>query len=106
MQDKMAASEFDTRCPTRRQDVASRLVDGEMVVLDREHGFVHQLNRTATLVWEQCDGEHTAAQIASQMCENFEVDRSTALNDVVKILNELRKLALVRNEEQTKGKEI
>lgn len=95
----MAFSEFAVGVPKRRQDVASQLVDGEMVVLDRQRGFVHQLNSTATFVWEQCDGNHTAEQIARGMCENFAVDHSTAFHDVIQILNELEKLALVNNED-------
>lgn len=86
--------------PRRREDVASRLVDGEMVVLDRQRGFVHQLNKTATFIWERCDGEHTAADIAGSLCENFAVDRSTALNDTIQAMDELRKLALVKDEER------
>jgi hypothetical protein len=89
-------SELQT--PKRRKDVASRLVDGEMVVLDRYRGFVHQLNKTATFIWEKCDGEHTAAEIAIRMTENFAVDQSTALNDVIEVLNELRELELLNHE--------
>lgn len=100
MSNGIMSSELERLRLKRRMDIKSRLVDGEMVVLDRPHGFIHQLNRTATFIWEQCDGEHTAAEIASHMCENFEVDPTTALNDVIQILNELRKLALVNNGEQ------
>jgi hypothetical protein len=96
----MAASELRMSLPKRREDVASRLVDGEMIVLDRQRGFIHQLNKTATFVWERCDGKHRADEIAMRMCENFTVDEPTALHDVIHILNELRKLALVNNEDQ------
>ena len=86
-----------TSRPKRCEDVTSRLVDGEMVVLDRQHGFVHQLNKTATFIWEQCDGEHTTAEIASRMAEKFVVDEATALNDIIRVLNELRELKLLDN---------
>ncbi|PYJ64508.1 MAG: hypothetical protein DME76_19830 [Verrucomicrobia bacterium] len=82
-------------CLKRRPDVRSRLVDGELVVLDREAGFIHQLNKTATYIWQQCDGQHTAATIAGQVCEAFEVDEPTALKDVCEILTRLQNLDLV-----------
>jgi Coenzyme PQQ synthesis protein D (PqqD) len=82
-------------CLKRRSDIRSRLVDGELVVLDREAGFIHQLNKTATYIWEQCDGQHTAAEIADRVCDVFEVDEPTALKDVFEILTRLQNLDLV-----------
>ena len=95
--DEMAKA--NVSCLKRRPDIRTRLVDGELVVLDREEGLIHQLNKTATYIWEQCDGEHTAAAIASRVCEVFEVDESTALSDVLEILNRLRDLNLLGNTE-------
>jgi Coenzyme PQQ synthesis protein D (PqqD) len=86
-------------CLKRRSDIRSRLVDGELVVLDREAGFIHQLNKTATYIWEQCDGERTAAAIAVRVCDVFEVDESTALSDVLEILRRLQDLNLLENTE-------
>jgi len=82
-------------CLKRRPDVRTRLVDGELVVLDRERDLIHQLNKTATYIWQQCDGQHTAATIAGQVCEAFEVDEPTALKDVFDILTRLQNLDLV-----------
>jgi hypothetical protein len=79
----------------RRPNFKSRLVDGELVVLDREQGLIHQLNKTASFIWEQCDGQRTAAEIAGHVCEAFEVEQSTALNDVLVVLNKLHDLNLI-----------
>jgi hypothetical protein len=57
----------------RRTDVKTCLVDGELVVLDRHGELIHQLNKTASYIWEQCDGRRTAAEIAGQLGEAFEV---------------------------------
>jgi hypothetical protein len=77
--------------PSQRVDVKRRLVDGEMIVLDRDGGLVHQLNRTATYIWKRCNGQYTPAEIAAQLCEMFEVDQETALRDVVDSIRQLRK---------------
>ena len=83
--------------PRRRADVRTRLVDGETVVLDRHEELIHQLNRTASYIWERCDGQLTPAEIAGQVCETFEVDQRTALRDVLEIIRRLQKLKLLEN---------
>ena len=81
--------------PRRRIEVKSRLVDGELVILDRDRGLVHQLNSTAMCIWERCDGQHTVAEIAAQVSDIFEMDRETALRDVVQAVRQLQVAKLV-----------
>ena len=50
--------------PTRRAEFEERIVEGEMVVMDKESEQIHQLNQTASLIWQLCDGEHNRQQIA------------------------------------------
>ena len=83
--------------PRRRADVRTRLVDKETVMLDRHEELIHQLNRTASYIWERCDGQRTPAEIAGQVCEAFEVDEPTALRDVLEIIRRLQKLKLLES---------
>ena len=83
----------------RRTGVQSRLVEGEMVVLDREHDLIHQLNKTATFIWEHCDGQQSAAEIANAVCENFEVDEATAIREVIQTLERLQSLRLIGDDQ-------
>jgi hypothetical protein len=53
--------------PKRRADLRVRLIEGEAVVLDRRAGLIHQLNHTASYIWDRCHGEFTAAEIADQL---------------------------------------
>lgn len=89
------SSELEMLHLKRRSDIQSRLVDGEIVVLDRQQGLIHQLNKTASYIWEQCNGQRTAAVIAHQVCEVFEVEEPTALTDVLEILKTLQDLKLL-----------
>jgi hypothetical protein len=82
--------------PRQKVDVKSRLVDGELVILDRNGGLVHQLNRTATYIWERCNGEHSIGEIGTQVCEMFEIDRETALRDVIESVRQLLKVGLLQ----------
>ena len=60
--------------PRRRTDVNSRVVEEEAVVLDRQHGFIHQLNVTATYIWERCEGNASIEDIAAQLREEAGVE--------------------------------
>ena len=79
----------------RRSDVCTRVVEGEMVVLDRQVGLIHQLNQTASYIWERCDGICTMAAITYQLAEAFDVDRETAAKDVEAIVSQLEELNLL-----------
>ena len=87
----------------RRTGVQSRLVEGELIVLDREHDLIHQFNKTATFIWEHCDGRQSAADIANAVCDSFEVDEATATKEVIETLERLQNLDLI-GDDQTNDK--
>ncbi len=81
--------------PKARGDVSERLVAGERVVLDPETNQLHQLNVTAAVVWELCDGERTIREIAAELQARFEVDEEQALADTTALIDSLRGLGLL-----------
>lgn len=81
--------------PRRRSDVSARLVEGEMVVLDRTADLIHQLNQTASFIWGQCDGQSTARDIADQLMDAFDVDPGTAEASVTAALQQFEELGLL-----------
>jgi hypothetical protein len=94
----------DTR-PLKRSDLNVRVVDGETLVLDLTSGLIHQLNPTANLVWEHCDGQSSIGEIANHLLQLYEVDVETAVNDVTEAVERLRELGLmegVTNQNSTK----
>jgi methyltransferase-like protein len=101
MPQAITSSKLDGSRLKRRTDVQSRLVEGELVVLDREHDLIHQFNKTATFIWQHCDGQRSPAEIANAVCENFEVDEPTAIKEVIETLERLRNLELVEDDQQT-----
>ena len=78
----------------RRQDLVSRAVDDEILILDRVAGRVHWFNSTATYIWNACDGV-SASEIAIRMAEEFDVVAALLLNDVQVTLADFRRLGLV-----------
>lgn len=81
--------------PKRRHDVAIRLIEGEVVVLDRQAGLIHQLNHTASYIWDRCAGQFTVAEIAKQLALTFDVEPNTAAEDAAIIIRQFQGLRLL-----------
>lgn len=73
----------------------TRLIEGEVVILDRAAGVVHQLNATAGRVWSSCDGTASTQAIAEQLVADYEVALETALRDVETTIGRLQALGLL-----------
>jgi Coenzyme PQQ synthesis protein D (PqqD) len=83
--------------PTRRSNVHVRVVEGEVVMLDRQAGLIHQLNHTASHIWGLCDGQRTLAEIANQLALTFDTDASTAAQDVATLIRQFHSLRLLES---------
>jgi len=81
--------------PSRRTEFEERVVEGEMVVMDKESEQIHQLNQTASFIWQLCDGDHDRQQIAEKLAAAFEVDVETAAQDVTDTLIKLEEIGLL-----------
>src|ERR1700719_830964 len=58
----------------RREDgLIVREVDGETLVYDRRRHKAHCLNRAAALVWRQCDGTTSVAELAKLLHEHLQI---------------------------------
>jgi Coenzyme PQQ synthesis protein D (PqqD) len=77
------------RVPKRRSDLNYRTIDGETLILNREEGCLHQLNPTASFIWDCCDGNSDIAEIIDRLAAAYEVDYGTARKDVEEVLSNL-----------------
>lgn len=85
----------DEAMPQVRDDLATSDIDGELVVLDEQNGNVHQLNRTATVVFECCDGSTRISDIRQRLVDEFDVSPDVARHDVLSLLRLLREQHLL-----------
>jgi coenzyme PQQ synthesis protein D (PqqD) len=83
------------KTPIRRYDVASRIVDGETVILDRDAGLVHRLNPTASYIWSSCDGHNTPEVIARALADDYGQPCDAMMADVLNTIDNLRQLRLL-----------
>lgn len=73
----------------------SRAVNGETLVLDSRAELIHQLNPTATFIWERARSGSPAEEIAAALAEDFDVELETAHRDVAATLARLKELNLL-----------
>jgi hypothetical protein len=64
---------------TRQDGLIVRELDGEILIYDSKNDKAHCLNETAALVWQQCDGRKTAAEISRTLSREL----GTALDERV-----------------------
>ncbi len=70
-------------------------VEGDVVILDRRGGYVHQLNATASHIWSACDGRHTIDEIAASLSASFADAPQDVHDTVVRTLSEFERLGLL-----------
>ena len=72
-------------------------VDGELVILHKKRGKIHQLNPTARVVW-QTIAEHGSLMPAialAAMTKSFDVDPDTAATDLETLIQQFIELKLI-----------
>ena len=98
---QMETTALDGRSVFRRSaEVVSRQVGPESVLVPISHNvgnldYVYTLSPVAARVWALLDGTHSVDAIADAVCEEFEVDRETALADIAELVTDLERVALV-----------
>jgi hypothetical protein len=81
--------------PIRRDGICGVEIDGELVLLDTTSGALHLLNRTAAAVWSELDGERDVQTIVSELSGTAGVDPERVSEDVVELLDKLRRSDLL-----------
>ncbi|HEU4925685.1 MAG TPA: PqqD family protein [Vicinamibacterales bacterium] len=69
--------------------------DGEALLYSATRDEASALNRTATEIWELCDGTRTVGDIARALGKRYGVDEAYLLGDVTAAVTTLRARGLV-----------
>ncbi len=92
------------RVEKRRQaEVLKALETGEDVedtgtVILLLSGMMHQLNLIGGMIWEQCDGQKTLADIAGELAKEFSVEQTEVESDVAEFVADLAERGWLINE--------
>ncbi len=85
-------------------ETASRLMDGEAVIIIPQDNEVKILNEVGSRIWELLDGSHDIKQISDVISDEFEVSHDKALKDIMEFINELYQEKMVILLEEPKSK--
>ena len=85
--------------PHRKPDVLLQEVGDESLLYSAEGEAVHVLNPTARYIWDRCDGQHTAAQIAQELGDSFAIaPEYDVLGDIARTLLAFAEKGLLQGE--------
>ena len=90
----------------RNNDVKSRIIDGEAVVLDISTGDFHALNKAATLIWEKIDGPNCVQDIVKVLSDKYDVTDEDAKSDVNDMINKFLEKGLIKERGDKNEREI
>lgn len=71
------------------EDTASRVIDGEAIIINLDSGIYYSLNEVGTAIWELADGNRTIREIAKAICDEYAVDHEEAEKDTLEVVNDL-----------------
>jgi hypothetical protein len=91
---------LDPTLVPRRAPVEDFVADGECLLYSAVRDEAATLNRTATEIWELCDGTRSIRSIARTLGERYSVDEMLLLDDVAAAIAVLRSRGLVNISQQ------
>ena len=72
-------------------------VDDSGTVILLLSGMMHQLNLVGGLIWQQCDGKKTLADIAGELAKEFSVEQDEVESDVAEFVADLTERGWLSN---------
>lgn len=75
--------------PRHTSSVSSRTLDGEAVLVHREQKKIAVLNGVGARLWELADGQHSIAEIACVIADEYEVSLVKAESDALTFCRDL-----------------
>ena len=80
------------KTPQKNPDVEEEIVDGEFLLYQPETGKVHNLNPTASFVWNLCDGKHPVGDMAEAVDENCDSENPEKIEeDLCQLIKDMKK---------------
>jgi len=77
--------------PAKAEDTIHRKLGDELVAVNLTNKFFYSLDSVGTFIWERCDGQHSVAQIAEALVQEYDVGLEEAVRDCEQFLQELVK---------------
>lgn len=79
-----------------QEDIVSRTVQGEEVLVDLVSGTYYGLNEVGTFIWQEIKKNKSSNEIAIALCEAYDIGLDEAEKDIIKLFNDLNKKGVVK----------
>ena len=92
--------EILNKYPKKSENIASRILDGEAVVVLLLDSIVYTFDPVGTHIWELITGRKKIANIVKDIQNEYEVDPYVAEQDTVNFINELvsKKMLILKDD--------
>ena len=87
----------------RSEEPVAVEIDRSVVMMSLAQGMYFGLEGAGTRIWALLDRPRSAAQLATELRAEFEVDEATCLRDVCEFLQALKDAQLIRIHDETTG---
>ncbi len=81
--------------PRQRSHLNVQTVGDESLVLDLSCDQIHQLNATATWIFQHCDGHTSVEDLSDELAEIYSIERDRAKTDLRQTIEQLAALNLI-----------
>jgi len=73
----------------KRTDLPWQAIEDQTLVLTPENSMAHELNLTASWIWQNIHNEITVQKLLDKFLLEFDIDKTTAKNDIIDLLTKM-----------------
>lgn len=91
----MEQNNFLNKIPCKKEPIAYRTIDNEVVVILPQISEVNILNEVGTRIWELIDGTKTISEIISIIFDEYDVEKEELEKDTIEFINKLKESEMI-----------
>jgi Coenzyme PQQ synthesis protein D (PqqD) len=80
---------IQSRFRAREEEVASKVIDGEAIIINLANGVYYSMDKVGALVWDLLQTGYTLEEVIAAVTGQYEVSREQAESDVRDLVQEL-----------------
>jgi hypothetical protein len=73
----------------REEEVASKVIDGEAIIINLANGVYYSMDKVGALVWDRLQVGHTLDDVITAVTGSYDVAREQAESNVLDLVEEL-----------------
>jgi hypothetical protein len=77
------------RLQPRSADIASKVMDGEAIIINLSNGVYYSLDKVGGFIWEQITATRSVAETVAAVSAHYDVSHERARGDVERLIAEL-----------------